>query len=145
MSRALTAVALAVDILLIRDGRVLLLRRKGSGYFDGFYAAPGGRVEMSEGLRAAAIRELEEETGLRVAPVDVQLAVTLYNREESTHGWIQHYFHVTQWAGEPKLCEPEKCDDMQWFSLDALPEKTVPYLQQVLDAFQRKESYVEYP
>ncbi len=145
MSRALTSVALAVDILLIRDGRVLLLRRKGSGYFDGFYSVPGGRVEMSEGLRVAAIRELEEETGLSVAPGDMQLAVTLYNREETTHGWIQHYFIASRWVGEPKLCEPEKCDDLQWFPLDALPEKTVPYLRLVLDAFQRKESYVEYP
>lgn len=48
-------------IWLVRDGRVLLLRRP-----SGLWAPPGGAVEPGEDVAVAALRETYEETGLRV-------------------------------------------------------------------------------
>ena len=44
-------IPVGVHVLLERDGRVLLMRRAGTGFFDGLYSLPGGHVEEGESLR----------------------------------------------------------------------------------------------
>jgi ADP-ribose pyrophosphatase YjhB (NUDIX family) len=60
----------AVGAVLIRDGRILLVKR---GYPPavGKWSLPGGVIEAGEGLADAAARELEEETGLKAKPLGV--------------------------------------------------------------------------
>jgi 8-oxo-dGTP diphosphatase len=60
--------ALTVDAVWLRRGRVLLVRR-GRPPFRGFWALPGGFVELSETVEEALVRELKEETGLSGHPV----------------------------------------------------------------------------
>ncbi len=56
----------AVGILVFKDEDVLLVRHKEiSGFLTGVYGLPSGRIEAGEREIDAAIRELEEETGLR--------------------------------------------------------------------------------
>ena len=45
-----------VHVLCRREGRVLLMRRAGTGFFDGLFSLPGGHVEPGESVRAAARR-----------------------------------------------------------------------------------------
>ncbi|MBV9969892.1 MAG: NUDIX hydrolase [Xanthobacteraceae bacterium] len=59
---------LAVSAAIIREGRVLIVRRARPPA-DGLYTLPGGAVEVGETLVEAVAREVWEETGLTVAPV----------------------------------------------------------------------------
>ncbi|MGE3148574.1 MAG: NUDIX hydrolase [Pseudorhodoplanes sp.] len=54
---------LAVSTAVIRDGRVLLVRRA-SAPMEGLFTLPGGGVETGETLLEAAVREVREETGM---------------------------------------------------------------------------------
>jgi 8-oxo-dGTP diphosphatase len=54
---------LAASVVVVRDGRLLLVRRGPGATSAGTWALPGGRVEPGEQVRAAAERELREETG----------------------------------------------------------------------------------
>jgi 8-oxo-dGTP diphosphatase len=56
---------LAVAAIVVRDSRVLLVRR-GQPPSEGLWAIPGGRVELGETLQEAAEREIKEETGLTI-------------------------------------------------------------------------------
>lgn len=57
----------AVGAVVVRDGRLLLVRR-GRGVAMGAWSLPGGRVEHGETLVEAVRRELREETGLDGMP-----------------------------------------------------------------------------
>ena len=56
---------LAVDAVIVRGGKVLLVKRKAAP-FKGFWALPGGMVKRGETAAGAVVREAKEETGLSV-------------------------------------------------------------------------------
>ena len=67
--------ALTVDAVIVKDGKILLIKRKNEP-FQGQYALPGGFVEYGETVEAALRREVLEETGL---VVDVCSLVGIYS------------------------------------------------------------------
>ncbi|MYQ79855.1 MULTISPECIES: phosphotransferase [unclassified Streptomyces] len=136
----LTRVDAPVDahLLAVRDGdrgpEVLLSRRAGDVYASGLWHAPSGHVE-AETVVDAVVRETLEETGLAVDPGDVRAAVTVHHRPPVGRARIGVFFEVRRWSGAPRVMEPDKCDAMEWFALDALPEPMVAYCRAGLDAY----------
>ena len=61
---------LAVSAAVVRDGRVLIVRRARPPA-HGLYTLPGGGVELGETLEEAVIREIREETALEIDPVEL--------------------------------------------------------------------------
>jgi len=57
---------LAVDILIVFPDKSFVLIKRSNPPFKGFWALPGGFVNYGETVEQAAIREAEEETGVRV-------------------------------------------------------------------------------
>lgn len=114
-----TAPRVGLGIMIIRDGKVLLGKRKGS-HGAGQYCFPGGHLEYMESYEACALREIEEECGVRVRNLRFLL---LANVKEFAP---KHYVHiglVADWAGgEAEVREPEKCKGWDWYPLDAPPE-----------------------
>ncbi len=64
---------LTADCVVVRSGSEVLLVRRGGEPFKGCWALPGGFMEMDETIERCAVRELEEETGLRFAERDLRL------------------------------------------------------------------------
>lgn len=66
------AVKFTADVVVVReDGHVLLIQR-GTEPFEGAWALPGGHLDSGETPLDAAVRELAEETGIRVEPKDLR-------------------------------------------------------------------------
>jgi hypothetical protein len=40
--------------------------------------------------------------------------------------------------------EPHKCDDLNWFEMDRLPDNTIPYIRQAIDCFRKGVFYSEH-
>lgn len=61
-----------VNFLLVRSDRKVLIQQRDTGIvkFPGWYAIPGGALEVGEYPSMAVVREALEETGLRLCPTD---------------------------------------------------------------------------
>lgn len=111
--------------MMLRDeaGRILLTRRFNTGYMNGWYDTPSGHVEPGETLLQAAVRELLEEAGVSAQEKDLKL---WHINQYYANGEVYYcfFFMVDVWEGTPRITEPHRCDDMQFFSLDDLPKTT---------------------
>ena len=80
-------------VIVAEDGdgveRVLLIRR-GQEPLKGQWSLPGGAVELGETLEEAVRREVLEETGLVVEPVDIVEAVDRITRDDS--GRVRYHY-----------------------------------------------------
>ena len=108
-----------MGILVMREGRVLLGRRRGS-HGAGYFAAPGGHIEAGESFADTARREVREETGLEITQLRL-LSVGNYLFDQSRH-YVDVDFVCEAPHGEPQVREPEKCEGWAWYALDQLPE-----------------------
>ena len=76
------APVVGVGAVVVKDGRVLLVRR-GHEPSKGRWSLPGGMLELGEGLSAGVVREVKEETGLDVEVVElVELLDRVYREED---------------------------------------------------------------
>lgn len=121
-----------VHVLLERDGRVLLMRRAGTGFFDGLYSLPGGHVEEGESLAATAVREMREELGIELAEAGLVVLGVVHRRSDTNR--IDFFLQAADWSGEPVIAETDKCDELVWCARDALPAAVVPYIRAALQA-----------
>lgn len=130
-----------VLLLLVRDGQVLLAERAGTGYADGQWNLPSGKLEEGEDLVAALIRESREEIGLDLSRDDVEMVTAVHNLNASGHARVGFFFHAPRWDGEPRNAEPDKCAGIGWFPVDDLPANTVPYTRAGVELFLRGERF----
>lgn len=125
--------SVAVFVLVTQNNTILLVRRSQTGWKEGEYSLPAGGLETGETLTQAAIRELNEETTLRVAEEDLELVHCLHvGRGDTSEPWLGFFFLARRWAGTPTLAEPHKHSEMGWFDREELPLATVDYVRQAL-------------
>lgn len=90
----------AVGVVCLRGAQVLLIRR-GKPPRDGDWSLPGGRVEWGEGVEAAALRELVEETGVEAELTGLVAVVDGVFPEDDRHYVLVDY--AARWLrGEPR-------------------------------------------
>lgn len=133
--------------LIFRDGgKVLLIRRANTGYRDGWYSLPSGHLNGGETAARAAIREAKEEVGVDIDLNALRLAHTMhrFNPDPEPHERIDLAFEVLSWHGDLTNAEPEKCDDISWFSTSKLPENTIPEVRRTLEMIIRDQPYSEF-
>jgi 8-oxo-dGTP pyrophosphatase MutT (NUDIX family) len=134
----------AVFLFLIRDGKVLMIRRQNTGWCDGDYDLIAGHIDGDEHFSTALIREAKEEAGITIHPEDVEFVnLTHCLAEDGGKEYIYVSFKVTRWQGEPTICEPDVCDDMTWFPLDNPPKNITPGSKAVLEACATGSAYTE--
>jgi 8-oxo-dGTP diphosphatase len=119
------APVVGVGGVVVRGGRVLLARR-GKEPLYGRWVVPGGTVELGETLEEALVREMREETGLRVEPVEV---LTVFDRiQRDGERVVYHYVivdYLCRWLeGEARAASDAL--DVAWASPAELPDYDLP-------------------
>jgi len=106
--------------VVIRDenGRVLMVKRAPGSTRAGYWSIPAGFVDYGEEIRAAAARELLEETGL-VAEIGEAIFVAS-NFHDPAKLTVGVWFDGTVTGGT--LQAGDDAEEVGWFALDDLPE-----------------------
>jgi ADP-ribose pyrophosphatase YjhB (NUDIX family) len=126
---------LAVSAAIIRDGKVLVVRRARKPA-QNLYTLPGGAVELGETMHDAVMREVREETQLDIEPVALAGQRDVIVRD--AQGRIERHFVIlcfaARWiAGEPLL--NDELDDARWLKAGELTAlKTTDGLAEIVAA-----------
>ncbi|TVY73435.1 Nudix hydrolase [Lachnellula suecica] len=92
-----------------------LIGKRINSHGGGTFALPGGHLEFGESPEECAVREIMEETGLKVTNVRFLTATNDYMPADSRH-------YITLWVAcvretdehEPQVVEPDKCEGWEW-------------------------------
>lgn len=131
-----------IGVMILKDGKVLLGKRKGS-HGEGEHAFPGGHLEYMESFEECAKRETEEECGVETENVRFQFLanVTAYAPK--------HYVHVgliADWkSGEPKILEPEKAESWAWYDINHLPKPLFEMTRLGIESHKTGKTYWDIP
>lgn len=115
----MTAPVAAVGVICLRDDQVLLIRR-GRPPRRGEWSLPGGRVEPGETLRAAALRELSEETGI-TAELGPLIDVVDGIFPDSGRHYVLIDFAARWQSGEPVA--GDDADDARFWPLNGIEDQ----------------------
>jgi len=132
--------AVGVGAVLIHQGKVLLIKR-GKEPLRGRWVVPGGTVEVGETLEEALVREVREETGLTVRPLEV---VLVFDRIEREGDAVRYHYVIVDYLCEYVSGAPQAASDaleVAFVAREDLPGYALPEkaLEVVLDGFGRAE------
>jgi 8-oxo-dGTP diphosphatase len=99
------------------------------------YALPGGILEYGETLEECAIREIEEETGLKTKVLDLVGVYSAADRDPRGH-FVTLAFNLQPVGGSLK--GGDDADDARLFSLDHLPEMAADHREILSDALRKR-------
>jgi 8-oxo-dGTP diphosphatase len=129
----MTPFRVGVCLVLRHKDHVLMGLRKGS-HGAGTWSFPGGHVDGNESPEESALRELEEETGIKLHEPLRRLGFTLTEFSPEKR-YITLYFGVSvKERLEARVVEPEKCGGWQWFDEEHLPTPLFEPIEGMLDA-----------
>lgn len=141
MSYAILPVA--VHIFLIKNKKIFLMRRAGTGFKDGQWSVPAGRIDTGESARQAIVREAKEEVNAEVDIKNISTPLVMHHKDERGER-LYFFFVCAKWSGELKNLETDKCDNVEWFQIDKLPKNIVSHVATALITMMSGETYIEY-
>lgn len=133
--------------VLIRDNKIAMVLRQNTGWMDGYYGLPSGKLEYGETFTDGAIREAKEEAGVDIVAEDMRVIHIMYRHDEQDDGymdWVDVYFGVDNWQGEPHNAEPDKAEELVWLPINDLPENIIPSVRAALTEVAKGNFYSEY-
>lgn len=119
MRKGIDYIGVGVGAAIInREGKLFItLRGKKAKNERGKWEIPGGSVEFGETLKETLKREVQEEYGFKIEIVELLDVCDHIIPEEKQH-WVSPTFICRIKSGTPKILEPEKCEAIEWFTLE---------------------------
>lgn len=109
-------------VYLIRDDKILFLIRKKKNdaiHKTGMYLPIGGHVELGEGLEEAAIREVQEESGITVHSVELRGIVYIRSQNTGLYDNVIFMFTSSDFTGQPVAGDE---GSFEWVESDKLEQ-----------------------
>lgn len=129
-----------IGVMILKDGKVLLGKRKGS-HGQGEYAFPGGHLEYLESFENCARRETREEAGIEIKNIRLLCVSNIAEYKP------KHYVDIgiiADWeSGEPQVLEPEKREFWGWYDLNNISEPLFYVCRLYFEAYKTGKNYFD--
>lgn len=125
----------AVHLILIENGKILLLRRYNTGYEDGNYSLVAGHIDGNESVIQAMQREVLEEAGIKIKEEALEIAHVMHRKTPERES-IDYFLTCQKYSGQIQIMEKDKCDELTFYDLNHLPTNVIPYIRQALEYYQ---------
>jgi 8-oxo-dGTP diphosphatase len=140
MSKEIQNIKVGIGVMILRNDKILMGRRKGS-HGAGEYAFTGGHLEYMESFSECAERETLEESGIKIKNIRF-LCLANENTYPPRHGVLIGV--IADWeSGEPQVLEPDKRESWDWYDLDNLPEPIFIPAKIMIDSYKTKRNYYD--
>lgn len=111
-------IGVGAGAIIFKEDKILLsLRGPLAKNERGKWEIPGGAIEFGETIQAGLEREVQEELGIKIEVGEMLQLANHILPDEHQH-WIAPTFICTVISGTPQVCEPGKCDRIEWFTLE---------------------------
>jgi nucleoside triphosphatase len=126
-------------LIIDAQGKILLVK---SHKWKGYLSVPGGHVEFGETLEEAIVREVREETGLRVSPIRLLLVQeAIYAPEFYLPRHFIFFDYLCKVTGGDLSLNEKELQDYLWTTAEeALRLPLEPYTRNMIEAFLRSGS-----
>ncbi|VVB97992.1 ADP-ribose pyrophosphatase [uncultured archaeon] len=121
---------IAADAVVIKDGKILLVKRD-TEPFRGFWALPGGRLEGDETLEQCCTREAKEESGI---DVEIVRLIGIYSDPNRDPRKIITMCFLCRPKGGKESPQQGEISEVEWFPLDGLPPLASDHARMIKDA-----------
>ena len=124
------------------EGQILVGKRKGS--HSPYYSIPGGHLENGETFEEAAIREVFEETNLKIRnPKFICVTNNLRTFKEENKHYVSITMYSNEYDGICEVKEPDKCEEWIWCNIDEVPEPQFDASEFAIACLRKGKAYIE--
>lgn len=139
-------IGVGVGVMILNNNNQLLLglrnpnkdKKEGELTGKGLWTMPGGKVEISETLSNAAVRETKEETGIDINDLDL---ISVADDIEETSHYITIGFLAKNFAGQAEVKEKDTIVEWKWFDFNSLPQNLYGPTKKILENFNKNVIY----
>lgn len=133
----------AVHLILIENGKILLLRRYNTGYEDGNYSVVAGHIDGNESVIRAMQREALEEAGIKIKEEDLRIVHVMHRKSKDRES-IDYFLTCRSYEGKIDIMEKDKCDELEFYDLENLPINVIPYVRKGIEYYQNNIPFSVY-
>jgi len=135
-----------IGVMILKNGKVLLGKRHQDSdkadselHGEGTWTMPGGKLHYQESFEQGAIREVEEETGIKLKKVKI----ICINNDKNEYAHFVTIGSVSEdFEGEPKVMEPDEITEWNWFELNKLPSPIFLPSEKILENYKKGLFYL---
>ena len=125
----------AVHLILVENGKILLLKRYNTGYEDGNYSVVAGHIDGKESVVRAMRREAAEEAGIKIEEEDLEIVHVMHRKSKDRES-IDYFLTCKKYDGKIQIMEKDKCDELKFYDLEKLPINVIPYVRKGIEYYQ---------
>ena len=133
-------IPVSVNLILEKQSKILLSLRHNDCIDGNKWGFVAGHLESGETPRQAMIREVKEELGISICQDDLLPPLVVHGSDPEYLGFI---FRCLKWEGEIKNHEPHKCQRLEFFELNGLPDNIVGYVKKSIYELYNDNQYIE--